>query len=750
MAGPPLPRRRPRVSGKVLGIALLCLAPTLAAELLALSPAWAQLRGPVVIRGGGQETTILADEIQQIGGAPEVLIGVGNVEITQGTSRLLADRVELNRDTGEAVAQGRVVFFDGQDRLVGDRVDYNLKTGTGIVYNASTFSAPYYRLSAERMDRIGPGLYTVKRGVFTTCEGDEPAWSFKMGSGTVNLDDLVYGQNASLWIADTVPLIPWVPFFAAAIRRERQSGFLFPEYGNSSTKGVSAKIPYYWAISDSQDMTISLDTFTRRGIGVEGEYRYILSGQARGSFDGFFIREAFRDASDRERLDIPENRGFFTFKHDWQIMPRLSFKVSANATTDDLVFREYGDRLQDRSRQRAETNVFLSQRWDTWSLLANVLWYQDLTTPVATELQRVPEIKLVGLRQPIPGAPMLLYETEASFTNFIREVGDGGVRLDLHNRVFLPMPVAGLFTVTPFVGARLTYYDRRAVGLRFSHTVTVEETIAENRVRRLVEAGVEVETRASRVFPLDGVGGLAAVQHVIEPRAILTEVRGLDQKALPQYDPGLRGPAGGLDPGFFGRTGVDNIGRANEITYSLTNRLNAKTVSGPDQEPVRWEMVRLGLSQTFDIGRAANQNQPFKDFTGDLIVQPTSFLRFRADGAYNMYGLGWRSANTDVTATYRDVAVSFGSRFNDIVGANYLTGQVAAKLLPSLDGHVSAGYDVRASSSVETRVGFDWRFQCFAISAEYVNRHHNENEFHVSINLLGVGQTGTKVGLGSR
>src|SRR5438552_2816587 len=200
---------------KLVASALAAIALSL---VLGTPPAWPQPRGPVTIRAGGQEATVLADQLQQVGGANELLIAVGNVEITQGQSRLLADRVELNQDTGEAVAQGRVVFFDGQDRLVGDRVDYNLKTGTGVVYNASTFSAPYYHLSAERMDRIGPGLYNVYRGVFTTCEGDEPAWSFKMGTGTVALDDVAYGQNASFWVTDKLPLVPWVPFFAAATR----------------------------------------------------------------------------------------------------------------------------------------------------------------------------------------------------------------------------------------------------------------------------------------------------------------------------------------------------------------------------------------------------------------------------------------------------------------------------------------------------------------------------------------------------
>jgi LPS transport system D len=321
-------------------------------------------------------------------------------------------------------------------------------------------------------------------------------------------------------------------------------------------------------------------------------------------------------------------------------------------------------------------------------------------------------------------------------------VGDGGVRADVHPRLFLPIPVGGRFTLTPFLGGRATYYNRRAVGLSVIDNTTVEETIHDDRVRLQIEGGIEAETRASRIFQLDGAGGLAALQHVVEPRVELLEIRGINQKALPQYE-------GVVDQrqASRGQFPIDKIGRVNQLTYSLVNRINAKTVSGPDQEPVRWEMARLTLSQTFNIRKAISGSQPFEDLIGDVIVQPTSFLRFRADGVYNMEGLGFRAANTDVTATYRDVAVMLGSRFDDIAGANYVTGQVSAKLLANLDGHVAVGYDVRQNTSVENRFGFDWRFQCFAISAEYVNRHKNENEFRFSINLLGVGPIGTKLGL---
>src|SRR5262245_13665480 len=251
------------------------------AVLGGVAPARGQAKTPLVLKDGGQETSIVADRLEQVSGPNDLYIAIGNVELTQGASRILADRVELNRDTGETVAQGKVVFFDGQERLVGERVDYNLKTGTGIVYNGSTVAAPYYHLSGERMDRIGEGVYKVRRGTFTTCEGDEPDWSFKMDSSTVDMDEGIYGTGGAFWVRN-IPIVPYVPFFAAAIRRERQSGFLFPEFGNSSRKGVYAKVPYYWAINDSQDATISIDTFTRRGIGGELEYRYIFSERTRG------------------------------------------------------------------------------------------------------------------------------------------------------------------------------------------------------------------------------------------------------------------------------------------------------------------------------------------------------------------------------------------------------------------------------------------------------------------------------------
>lgn len=699
-------------------------------------------RPPLTIQQeGAGEVSVIADQIQQVGGPPNLLIAVGNVEIVRGATRLLADRVELNRDTGEAVAQGKVVFYDGQDRLMGDRVDYNTKTGTGVVYNANAFSSPYYSLSGRRLDRIGESVYEAQDAVFTTCEGANPAWSIRIGSCVADLNDSVSGWDASFWVGN-IPLIPWFPWFAAAIRRERQSGFLFPQLGVSNKKGFFARVPYYWAIDDSQDLTVSLDTFTDLGVGASLEYRYILSQESAGQMAGFFVYEAFKDS---------QMRGVGTFKHTWQVNPGLSVKVNSTVTSDDEVFRQYGDRLGERSTQRAETNVFVSKRWDTWNLVGNVLWYQDLTTTRPVELQRVPEIRLDGLRQPIPGLPGLLYETRASFTNFIRDVGASGVRADLHPRAFYPLPVGSYFTVTPFAGGRATYYDKRVVGTRLTRAggFEVEETVDDPHVRVQAEGGLDLETRLARVWAVDGTWGLSALQHVIEPRATWTEIRGLNQKNNPQYDPA-----------------IDDIGKKSEVTYSITQRLNAKTVAGPYQEPVRWEAARFVVSQTYNLLPAADQ--PFKDLQAELIVWPNEILGFRGNAQWNLYGLGLRAATADVIGTYKDVAATVGTRFNEIIQKGFTTGaatslnnetnpqyltangSIAARITSYLNARVSTEWDVKNGTKVENRFGVDIHFQCWAILLEYIDRHNNEDEFRFSVNLLGLGQTGSRLGTGIR
>lgn len=69
-------------------------------------------------------------------------------------------------------------------------------------------------------------------------------------------------------------------------------------------------------------------------------------------------------------------------------------------------------------------------------------------------------------------------------------------------------------------------------------------------------------------------------------------------------------------------------------------------------------------------------------------------------------------------------------------------------MLSNLEIRGATSWDVLAGRAVENRVGIDWRFSCWSVTAEYVNRHNSESEFRVIVNLLGVGQVGSSARAG--
>ncbi len=692
-----------------VGLAALCIVPTLTL---------AQERRELSLQTGEAPVTVFADRIESLE-RDQLLIAEGRVEIEQAEVRLEADRVELNTATGEAVAVGRVVFFDGRDRLIGRRLEYNFRTGTGIVYQAEGFAEPHFFFGGERLERFGEKAYRVTRGVFTTCEAETPAWSVRWGQATAYLDDYVWGTNASFWVWK-IPLVPFIPVFGASLRKDRHTGFLMPSFGTSNTKGFTVRLPFFWAIADNQDLTLVPTYFENRGLGLGAAYRYVRREGSWGEVEGFFIHD---DETD-------DARWVFGLRHEEQITPRLVLRADVAEVSDDQYFSEFGDSLDERSRQRLESNISLTQRWDKWNLLARLFWYEDLTTPEPVELNRLPEIRLNAFQQPTPGFPGLLYEFEGSYNNFVRDVGSDGQRLDLHPRVSYPVSPGGYFTVTPRVGLRETIYDTKVIGTKQDRGFLVEDTEKELTHRTLFEATVDLETRAYRVYDLGGAFGIQRVQHVIEPRISYNFVSDADSDDLPQFD------------------GIDGIRSTNAVTYSLINRIKARAVGTQDKPGRVWELLRLSLSQTYDIEDRSGSNR-LSDVVADLVLEPMFGLRFRATATVDPYEPRARTLTTDASYVSPDWLVTVGTRHGDGARLQFVQGSVRARLSPRWGARFSTNYDVETGTVIENRLEVEFREQCWAVTVALVDRT-NEDEFHVTINLLELGQYGFGRVLGAR
>src|SRR2546427_7796418 len=297
-----------------------------------------------------------------------------------------------------------------------------------------------------------------------------------------------------------------------------------PVLGTSSRRGCCREIGFFWAISDNQDASLGFDYFARRGVGGSADYRYILSERQRGSVGGFWVHESMQDNDDR---------GWGRVRHDWLIAPGLQFRADLSGVSDDGVLRLYEDSLQARAAQRAESNVFLTRTLQNWNFVGRVSVYQDLTTPEPVELQRLPEVSIQGVRQPLPGLPGVLYQIDAGATHFFRELGSDGTRADLRPRLSRPIPLAGYATVTPFAGGRVTAYHPTVTTTGLQGGVLIERTHGRERRPQPAAVGSDLESRAARVYQLRGAGGLDAPLHTIEPRVHYIRVLGKNFYSLP-------------------------------------------------------------------------------------------------------------------------------------------------------------------------------------------------------------------------
>ena len=59
-----------------------------------------------------------------------------------------------------------------------------------------------------------------------------------------------------------------------------------------------------------------------------------------------------------------------SLRHEEIITPRLVFKADVARVSDDEFLSQFGNTLDERSRQRLESNVSLTQRWEKWNFSA--------------------------------------------------------------------------------------------------------------------------------------------------------------------------------------------------------------------------------------------------------------------------------------------------------------------------------------------------------------------------------------------
>lgn len=264
------------------GLARLYAASALAC-LLACGvplPALAQDVGDLATKVPSGSQMLLAADTLVYNNDNQTVTAVGGVQIDYGGNRLVAQRVEYNRNTKRMVASGNVevVNSDGT-KINSEHIDITDDFADGFVnaLRVETIDKAYF--AAESAERMGGVLTTFHNGVYTACEPCEdkpdkaPTWRVKARKIIWNGEKkTVRFENANFEFFG-FPLAYLPAFEIADPTVKRKSGFLIPSIVYKSDLGVGVKIPYYLALAPTYDLTVTGSGYTKQGFLGEAEWR---------------------------------------------------------------------------------------------------------------------------------------------------------------------------------------------------------------------------------------------------------------------------------------------------------------------------------------------------------------------------------------------------------------------------------------------------------------------------------------------
>lgn len=556
----------------------------------------------------------------------------GDVVVTKGDTTVTADTIGVNRTTNEVRARGKVVVKDPQGEIVADALRLEMENETGEITNGTVrLPRNQYILTGKTLQKSYGQTYHIENGAFTTCHCEDfrkADWS--VGGETINVTLRGKGEiYDGVFRVRGVPIF-YLPYGVVSVRSDRQSGLLFPRYGFSSKRGFQWQQPFYWAVSKSQDLTVTADLETAARLGVLGEYRYAPNERTEGQLAASYFNEQIRGPA---TTSTPVDRWSLTGTHRQSLSNEVGvysdlFFVSDNlflreinvpyyAGADDVDFREL------RTRRFTDSRVGGVKSWDRALLRTEASYYQDLRQDDDFAFQTLPRLQFQGRQY------FWRDRLEAGITvdgaQFYRNKGYTGQRLDLAPAVALPF--------------RLGHYAfgaLRVVGHETAYHMTSEEPgqpelpapgrLRGDRTRETLQFHAEMSTRFSRVFDI-GWGRLLKLQHIVEPELSYLYVPFVQQEDLPLYD------------------ALDRINKRNLFVYGVSNRLLGKFAalpaasgSGQPEAPAEIrELARLNVTQAYDPGRTLSRG---KEHSSDVDIYarltPLPYTTFMLDSTYDL------------------------------------------------------------------------------------------------------------------
>jgi len=525
------------------------------------------------------EWSLEADKQSETG---KIFYADGNVDVKCGDARLRADHVQYDSDQQTISATGHVQLDYLTQHVDADAANYELRTGRGHFEHARGRFAiqrrptptlllspnPIY-FDAEEAERVDQTTYRVRNAWLTVCNPARPTWKFYAPLVTVRLQESIHLENGNFRVL-SVPVL-YFPYATLPAEKRRNSGFLIPEVGNSTRKGLVLGEAFYWAPLDWLDMTVGASYFSKRGWSQSGTLRMRPweTASLEANYYGVLDRGLPQPGGIRVNQGGHEEHLLFTslLPGDWRAVADLDQLSS-------LTFRlAFAETFTQAVNSEVQNTAFLTKSHKGYTVDFSALSYQNYLTATPqtfVTLRTAPQVRFSSVDRAIFSSLPLYFSMDAfggatyrndTATPFSTPGYVG--RSEFAPTVTLPLRWNSWLSVTPSITYRSTYYGGKMVQGVF---------LDDGFFRNTTEATIDARPPSiEKVW--NGAG--ATWKHVIEPRIAYHFVNGVSNfRRFVRYDED------------------ETLTNTNDVEYGITQRLFRRAGSDDSREVLSWRLAQ--------------------------------------------------------------------------------------------------------------------------------------------------------------
>lgn len=654
---------------------------------------------PVAVAKNGDMPANLSADAMTYDRDLGLMTATGNVEITFGPRTLVAEKVTYNQKTDIARAIGNVSLTDETGKIFfGDRMEITGDLKDGIIYNIGLILEDRARVAGSGARRSNGTVTDIRNAVYSPCNlcPDDPTaaplWQLK-AVRVIHDSEEKQVSYRDVWLeVFGVPVVytPYLTHPDPTIKR--RSGFLAPSFSNSSDLGFRFEAPYFWAIDERQDATVTPMITTAGGKGLNGEYRR--------RFQKGIINSDASFVADDPDYDF---RGYLNFESDYHINSTWRAGLDVERSTDDTYMRRYGLDTEPVLVTHAHLEGFRGRNYQA----VNAYGFQDLrqdsdssTTPVVIPLY---DFNYTGKRDRIGGFTSFDFNA----LNLVRDTGTDTRRLAFRPRWERPFSGAFGELYTASVSLAADAY----------HSTNVKRDDGSN----YTGASGRLMPSAEFSWRLPLIKPGPKISQTIEPLAsIVLSPNGGNSDKIPNEDSqSIEFDETNLfqDNRFDGFDRIDSGTRVNYgINYTLSGRRagSASFFLGQSYRP--------HIDQTF--AEASGQTDNFSDIVGRAQIDPAKYFTMLYRTQFSPDNLSPRrnevttrvgGAALSVTTSYLFINQQAGGEF---AGREEISGSVSSKFNRYWSTSFSARNDLSASEMRSLGMNLVYEDECVKLTTQ--------------------------------